>query len=264
MEIHNQNEEQGQGSRWNRHDHYHSPMGKIFAGILVVGVGAVLLAKQMGVDFPHWLLSWKMMLIALGFYLGFKHAFRNLKWLIPIVIGGVFLIEDFFPGTEIHTFFWPIMLMFVGLIIIFKPRNRNHEKWRRWKDEYREKWDGNCGSAGFNSSDDLLDAVAVFGSVKKNIISKDFKGGEATCCFGGAMINLTQADINGKAVLELNAVFGGIKLYVPQHWQVQTAELVTVMGGIDDKRGSQNASINSDKILVLRGSAVFGGIEILN
>lgn len=114
------------------------------------------------------------------------------------------------------------------------------------------------------SSEDALEASVVFGSIKKNIISKDFKGGEVNCVFGGAVINLTQADINGKAVLEVNCVFGGAKLIVPQHWQVQAGELVTVMGGIDDKRPQQGASANTDKILVLKGSAVFGGIEILN
>jgi predicted membrane protein len=262
MEIHNQNEEQGQENKWR--GHYHSPAGKVFAGILVVGVGAVLLARQMGADFPHWLFSWKTMLIAVGLYIGFKHAFRNWKWVIPIMIGGAFLLEDFFPGMEIHSFFWPILVMFIGLMIIFKPRSRRHEKWKQWRDEHRGKWDRNCENAGFNSSDDLLDTVAVFGGVKKNVISKNFKGGEVTCCFGGAQINLSQADLNEKAVLEVNAIFGGVKLIVPQHWELQTSELVTVMGGIEDKRPQQSAPVTSGKILVLKGSAIFGGIEILN
>ncbi|MGZ4082329.1 MAG: LiaF transmembrane domain-containing protein, partial [Bacteroidia bacterium] len=176
MEIENQNEEHGPGNRWSR-EHYHSPLGKIFAGILVVCAGALLLAKKMGADIPHWLFSWKTMLIAVGLFVGFKHGFRSWKWVIPVLIGGVFLVEDFVGGVEIHTFFWPVMIMFIGLMIIFKPRSRRHEGWRRMKHEYRAKWEKDCGNAGFNSSDDLLDAVAVFGSVKKNIISKDFKGG---------------------------------------------------------------------------------------
>ena len=214
----------------------------------MVAVGGILLAKQLGVYFPHWLLSWKMMLIAIGLFIGFKHSFRNFKGIIPILIGAAFLMEDFFPNMEISTFFWPIMLMVIGLIIIFKPRGHRHEKWRNWKNECREKWDA---KGGFNSSENLLDSVAIFGSVKKNIISKDFKGGEVTCVFGGAVINLSQADLTEKVVLEVTTVFGGAKLIVPQNWEIQTGELVTVMGGIDDKRPQQNAPSASNKVLVL-------------
>ena len=262
MEIQNQNEGQENQNKWL--NHHHSPAGKVFAGILVVAVGAVLLSKQLGVEYPHWLFSWKMLLIAIGLFIGFKHSFRNFKGIIPIIIGLAFLMEDFFPNMEISMYFWPIMLMVIGLIIIFKPRKSHHDKWRRWKNEHRAKWEGCFENRGFNSSDDQLDTVAIFGSVKKNIISKDFKGGEVTCVFGGAVINLSQADINGKVELEVNTVFGGAKIIVPQNWEIQTSELVTVMGGIDDKRPQQNTAMSSDKILVLKGSAVFGGIEILN
>lgn len=265
MEIQDQNRGSENENMENRWRHHHNPAGKVFAGILVVAVGGLLMARQLGADIPHWVLSWKMLLIAIGLFVGLKHSFRTWGWMMPVLVGGVFLLEDFVPGMALHTFFWPVMLMFIGLMIIFKPRR--HHRYKHWKHgQWRQD---NCGNwnkdSGFNSSEDLLDAVAVFGSVKKNIISKNFKGGEATCVFGGGMINLLQADINGNAILEINAVFGGIKLYVPQHWQIQTTDLVTVMGGIDDKRATQNhASIQENKVLVLKGAAVFGGIEILN
>ena len=259
MEIQNQNDSQGTENRWA--NHRHNPAGKVFAGLLVVTVGGLLMAKQMGASFPHWLLSWKMMLIAIGLFIGFKHSFRNFKGIIPILIGGAFLLEDFFPNMEISTFFWPIMLMIIGLVIIFKPKRNHSEKWRQWKYANRANCDDNMG---FNSSDNLLDSVAIFGSVKKNIISKDFKGGEVVAIFGGAVINLSQADLTEKVTLEVTTVFGGAKLIVPQNWEIQTGEMVTVMGGIDDKRPQQSASLTTNKVLVLKGAAIFGGIEILN
>ncbi|HWY38929.1 MAG TPA: DUF5668 domain-containing protein [Bacteroidia bacterium] len=243
--------------------------GKIFGGFILVIAGSLLLARQAGVIFPEWLFTWKMLLIVLGFFVGVKHSFRRASWFILMLIGGAFMFNDFYPGLNIGHMLWPVVFIVAGLFMIFRPRGgfhrHDHERWER---KFRHKWsryqmhhqDIGLGE----SSEDALEASVVFGSIKKNIISKDFKGGEVNCVFGGAVINLTQADINGKAVLEVNCVFGGAKLIVPQHWQVQAGELVTVMGGIDDKRPQQGASANTDKILVLKGSAVFGGIEILN
>jgi hypothetical protein len=80
--------------------------------------------------------------------------------------------------------------------------------------------------------------------------------------FGGAELNLVQAEIEGIVVLDMLAVFGGTKLLVPSHWQIRS-ELVSFFGGIEDKRPNKNEnSENPPRILVLKGNTVFGGIEI--
>ena len=50
----------------------------------------------------------------------------------------------------------------------------------------------------------MLDATSIFGGVKKNIITKDFKGGDVTSIFGGSEIILSQADIDK---VELDSIF---------------------------------------------------------
>ena len=98
--------------------------------------------------------------------------------------------------------------------------------------------------------------------VKRNIIAKDFKGGEVVTVFGGAELNLSQADINGKVTLEITQVFGGTKLVIPSHWEVRS-ELVNILGGIEDKRSmQQDFSTDPNKVLILTGTTVFGGITI--
>jgi len=240
--------------------------GKIAGGIILVTAGALLLARQMGVAFPEWFFTWKVLLIVVGLFVGFKHGFRGFGWLIPVAIGGVFLAQDFYPEMHIGRMFWPIFIIAIGLLMIFKPRrgwNRHHQwKWEQKRYEHwrhRKDW---CHEESF--SEDRIETSSVFGSIKKNVISKDFKGGEMNCVFGGALLDLSQADIKDKAVLEVNCVFGGAKLVVPQHWQLQAGELVTVMGGIEDKRPRSGVVTDPTKVLVLRGTAVFGGIEILS
>jgi predicted membrane protein len=111
-------------------------------------------------------------------------------------------------------------------------------------------------------SDTFTDSIretAVFGNIRKAVIAKNFVGGEVSSVFGSAEINLMQADIQNQASLELNAVFGSIRLIVPAHWQVKM-ETSAVLGGIEDKRAKH--AIYSDKVLLLEGNAVFGGIQI--
>jgi predicted membrane protein len=234
---------------------YNSGKGRVLAGLIIICVGVLLLARQSGVVFPEWLFTWQMLLIVLGLFIGAKHSFRSGGWIVPLLIGAVFMVDEFIPGLSIGRMVWPLILIVAGLFMIFRPKRSNNcdDKWSKWKDHTSHY--NNMGS------DDMLDSVSVFGGVKKNIISKDFKGGEVTCIFGGAEINLTQADINGKVVLDVTQIFGGTKLILPANWEVKP-EMVAFLGGIEDKRAPQAAMPDSTKILILRGTTIFGGIDI--
>jgi len=227
----------------------HNRSGRIMGGLLIIAIGLVFLAKQAGMDFPYWVFSFETILIALGLYLGFRHSFKGFGWLIPILIGGFLLIDDFYPYYDIAQYTWPLIIIAVGLFIIFRPGKRNR-KWKQW--DHTE-----------NSDDDYLDSTVVFGGVKKNVISKNFKGGETVTIFGGTEINLMQADINGVIVLDLTQIFGGTKLIVPPHWKLQSKDLVAIFGGVEDKRPLLNpAADETTRVMILKGTCIFGGIDI--
>lgn len=241
--------------------------GRIAGGLILVAVGAVLLLRNIGFLFPHWVFSWPMILILVGIYSGFKHQFRNNSWIILIAIGGFFLFDRFIPELGLEPYFWPILIMVIGVIFILRPKRVG-----RFKESSNET--NNTSNAGFNiaslqtydsatlSDNDYLRINSIFSGVNKTIVSKDFKGGKITCVFGGTNVDLTQADIQGEAVLKFEIIFGGVKLIVPPHFTVIN-EIDGVFHGVDDKR-KYSASTNSspDKKLILRGSVLFGGIEI--
>ena len=249
--------------------------GKIIGGILVVIAGSLLLARELGADIPSWVFTWKTFLIALGLLVGIKHRFRNLSWLILILAGSVFLISDIYPELVFKHLLWPIVIIVIGLFIIFKPhrhrfRHRNrfaHMHQKRWKEreEYMEEYKKKYENYPFTetSSDDLIEGVTFMGGIKKKIISKDFKGGDITVIFGGVELDFSQADITEKATLEVTQIFGGTKLIVPANWEIKS-ELVSVFGSIEDKRMVQPTALSNEtnKILILRGTTLFGGIEI--
>jgi hypothetical protein len=228
--------------------------GRLLGGLFIVAIGLVILANRAGADFPRWLFSFETLLIAIGLYIGFRHSFKGFVWVIPVIAGALLLVDDisdYYYDFDRYT--WPVIVILIGLFIAFKPK-KNRTDVSGWK----------SGDNALNSSDDLLDSTVVFGSVKKNVISKNFKGGEVVNVFGGTEINLTQADLEGRIVLDLTMIFSGTKLIIPAHWKVQNEELVTIFGGIEDKRPilADLSSVDQNKVIVLKGTCIFGGIDI--
>jgi predicted membrane protein len=243
----------------------HHKLGRIFGGLIIIGVGVLFLLRVMGTFFPSWLFTWPSLLIVIGMYVGARRGFRPGGWLVMMLVGGVFLLERILPFLNLSQFLWPALIIGVGLFMVLTPNRhlRRRERRERWKNKWKGKWEDQYGDLTSHASNgDRIESVSIFGETKKVIVSKNFKGGEVTLIFGGAEINLSQADIQGKVKLEITQVFGGTRLIIPPHWEIQST-MVTVMGSIEDKRLVSD-NHNPDKILVLDGTSVMGGIEILS
>jgi predicted membrane protein len=244
--------------------------GKVLAGLLIVAIGVLFLMKELGVEMPFWLFSWKTLLIAVGFFTILKNKFRSAWGLLLMAVGGTFLAADFYPEVNITSLLLPVLIIIVGLFIIFKPRRKNfqHHNWKKWNrhDQHYKKWSkyNSHYPEAENSDDDIINSYVYMGALKKNILSKSLKGGSLKNRFGGIELNLSQADFEGEIILEIDQMFGGIELIVPAHWEVKS-DLATGFSSVEDNR-TMKPNINGDapKTLILRGSNHFGGIEIKN
>jgi predicted membrane protein len=248
-----------------------SSNNRLWTGVLFVIVGGLILAAKMGAPIPMWIFSWEMLLIGAGLALGLKHKFRRSGWLVMIVVGMIFLLDGEIPNLNLHEYIVPIIIMAVGVMFIFRPKNGNC-KYNRMSGDWNDKWSNRCdnnggswqagSSASTTETGDIIQSTSIFSGVKKIILSKDFKGGSITCVMGGAEIDLTQADINGIVVIRVEQVFGGMKLLVPPHWVVNN-EIDGMFHGVEDKRRMQPGMVlDTTKVLLLKGSCVFGGIDI--
>ena len=108
----------------------------------------------------------------------------------------------------------------------------------------------------------IVNAFAVLGGVQQSNNSQDFRGGESSAIMGGCEIDLRQASIKGEdAVINTFAMWGGIKIKVPPTWNV-IVQGVPFLGGFDDK--SVKPADPSAKCLIVKGTAIMGGVEVTN
>ncbi len=146
--------------------------------------------------------------------------------------------------------FWPVMLIAIGVLILTRRSPR-------------DLWHNSFQSRTSQSLDDgYVHEENIFSGAKQRVIHQVFRGGHINCIFGGSELDLTQATLaDGVSELEVNTIFGGVTLIVPADWKVQL-KMTSIMGGFADKRSYIKESPDSSKMLIIKGSTIFGGGEI--
>lgn len=229
-------------------------IAKLMTGLAIIAYGVLILLKQLGFPIPPYAYSWEMGMIVLGLIITVKHRFRSWSGYLLILIGKLYLFSKWYPETFDIRMILPILLIVFGVIVVFKAALR------RKKDPNISIFTDNSETE-VHEDGDTIDSIAFFAGVTKKIISKNFKGGKVKTVFGGTEINLSQADIQEKIVLEITNSFGGVNIIVPPDWVVHS-QINSIFGGIDDKRNLENQKDDVNKTLILKGNCFFGGIEI--
>ncbi|MBI9036266.1 MAG: hypothetical protein JEZ03_17535 [Bacteroidales bacterium] len=229
---------------------------KVIIGLLLIGFGALLTLDVfdiVNINFRSIIFSWQMILIVIGL-VNLLNTSNKTPGLVLIAIGTFFLLPDFFYfDFPTRKLFLPIV--FIGMGIIFLT---NRGKWDKFT-----KHHGHFSHGNTNLGEDFLDDVNIFGGGHKSITSQTFMGGKITSIFGGSEYNMTHAELrDGHAEIEFTSIFGGSKLIVPADWKVKT-DVVAIFGGFSDKRASGSVQ-NPNKVLIIRGSVIFGGGEIVS
>ena len=234
-----------------RQQHHHSGASGIIIGSIIVLVGLGLLLDNMNIVRFHDIWRyWPVLLVVYGVSRVLDgRSLSSYVWGGAITLIGAFLLLD---NLEIVSFnfdyIWPVLIIAFGLSMLVRAMDR-----KRYVD----------GVA--TSSESALNVVAVFGGSRRVVDAQDFCGGDITAVFGGVRLDLRRAAIaTGRAVLEINAVFGGVEIRVPENWNVQTKG-VGVFGGFDDKTLHPKPDPEGKTPeLLITGAAVFGGMSVSN
>jgi predicted membrane protein len=234
-------------SRLNRQQNNGNGSG-LWAGVIVLCIGLFIFLRKAGMDLPDWIFSWPMILVLVGFVMGAKSKFQGITWFIVTFVGCIFLVGEIVPmDWNIRRFLFPSIIMVVGVYMIGRATSR------------KQRYDEVMSDSSLNR-DDFLQSTTIFSGTNKIILSKNFQGGNVTTIFGGTELNFMQADIQGEAVLDITTLFGGVEIIVPSSWDVKL-DVNTIFGGIEDKRNIPPV-MPTNKVLVLRGSCTFGGVDL--
>jgi predicted membrane protein len=214
---------------------------------------------------------WPVLLIAAGLFklAESRDDYRSGSGVFWIVVGLLFLMNNFNILRIAFRDIWPVLLIGVGSLMLWRSVMARRERGTWTGPEFTSNSfqsrsePGNGPESGpIPSSNSLLSATAILGGVKRVNNSQDFRGGDATAIMGGCEIDLRPASItpNHEPVLEVFAMWGGIEIRVPPDWTV-ISKVDPILGGFEDKTMPPK---DESKRFVVRGSVVMGGIEVKN
>jgi hypothetical protein len=241
-----------------------------FFGIALAGFATLVLLSMFGVLPPivySLRLGWPLILVIIGIIFAAKSNFRGNAWWILILIGGVFMFPDIlYFGVPIRRLLWPVVLLGVGLVMIF--RKRDYAWVERCQPGMRGRRHHGRGhrmdpNAIVTTDSDSVQVDITFGGRKEIVTSKAFKGGVVRASFAGVELNLTSAEPGIQPmILEIHASFAGVELIVPSQWEVYN-EIDPFAGNVEDQRRIRTYENPSHpQTLILRGSCSFGSISI--
>ena len=228
-------------------------MKKYMLGVIVIVAGFLLLLSNTGFlpyELRHVLFSWQMLLIGIGVVSLFSSESRT-PGTILILIGGIFILPRIFDlSFNVMHIFWPVILIGLGILILTKRMPQRN--WRVHRHMMNQQ----------NLDDGYIHEENIFSGGKQRVMHQVFRGGHIDCIFGGSEIDLTQATLaDGISELEINTIFGGVTLIVPSDWKIQL-KMTSIMGGFADKRAYVKESPDPSRVLIIKGSTIFGGGEI--
>jgi hypothetical protein len=246
--------------------------GGMIIGLGVIAVGVLFLLRNVGIlYFDDIWQYWPAILIVVGISkLANTHSPSQVtSGLILGGIGTVFLLRNLgYIYGNIWEYIWPGILIAVGLSILVRHLEGRDQSWNSESPPPGPGGNPFPSGSGFNaatSGANYLHAECVFSGTRQKLETQDFLGGKVTAIFGGAEIDLRGVGTKREEVsIKAEAVFGGIELWVPAHWQT-IVHGTGVFGGFEDKTfpAAPGASANVPR-LVVTGSAVFGGVVVKN
>lgn len=226
---------------------------QVVLGLLVIAMGLLFLLDNLGLVDMHRAFSfWPMVFVIVGTVKLCDTRTQGGTLLGAGLVGiGILLMLD---RMDIIDFswrtVWPLVLIGLGGFLVAKAVRS-----KRALEHGVAMVDGTAAGAG-----EVLDVTAILGAYERRVTSQDFRGGEITAVMGGCELDMRGASIQGEAVVNVFAFWGGVTIKCPPDWAV-VLQGTPILGGFEEKT---IAPPDNGKRLVIRGYAIMGGVEIRN
>ena len=219
---------------------------RLIVGLGVLAVGLLWTLDNLDIVETDAILEWwPMILILVGVVrLLDPHANKFGSFAFIIIGGGLLLDSLDFMNFDIGDLI-PVGIVILGGKLVLDALGRRPEPPRT-----------------IDERDAIVHAFALMAGVRRQTTSTEFRGGDANAIMGGVELDLRGAHIKEgeQAVLDAFAFWGGIEIRVPETWRV-VGNVLPLMGAFEDNTSNKSGA---GPILVVRGTAIMGGIEVKN
>ncbi|AOM79260.1 LiaF transmembrane domain-containing protein [Pedobacter steynii] len=96
----------------------------ITAGIIIIALGSLLMLDNLGINVPHWILSWHTVMLAIGLMIGYRKDFKVSGWVVLVIIGGIYTLKDI-AFFDLSRFTSALVLIGLGVYLLLKPNNKS-------------------------------------------------------------------------------------------------------------------------------------------
>ncbi|GAB3392150.1 cell wall-active antibiotics response protein [Massilia agri] len=225
---------------------------QIVLGVLVIVMGLLFLLDNLDILDMHRAISfWPMVFIIAGVVKLYDTQSRGGQLLGACLVGlGVLIILDRMDIIDFNVrTMWPLFFIGFGIYTIYRARTgRRLIQIDGVKGEQDLKGEG------------VVDIMAVLGGFERRVYTPAFRGGEITAIMGGCALDLRNSSIEGEAVVNVFAFWGGVTMKVPPDWTV-VLNGTPIMGGFEEKTARPP---DNSKRLIVQGYAIMGGVEVRN
>jgi hypothetical protein len=255
----------------------------LFGGLWITTLGVIFLLDQMGIVPAHvsFHFVWPGILIAAGLGIILSTHSGGRFWGVILLAWGAIAISNELGFLHVRIVsFWPIFLIVAGVWMLLNSSGKFSPGpgWHGWPDWGRPPapppiYEGpesasppfpGVETTGAGSDDSTFEQSVILSGFKRRVTSQHFRFGKVAVVLGGFHLDFSRADIDGnQAVIHIDTVFGGGEIRVPDTWKIRI-EATAVAGAFVDETYPRADAPIPGKLLIVRGAAIFGGVNIKN
>lgn len=239
-------------SEWSGHE-------RAIPAVVLIAVGAIFFLNNLHIVAIREIFRfWPGILIAVGILLltDSKDSSGKAAGGVFTGVGAVLLARNLGYINLQWREMWPLVLIGLGVLMLV-----DRTCWHIGVVDTGYRWQRRM----FSGMRSFPKESTVFGTATRNYYGQEFNGGRYETVFGGIEVDLRGSHMPGEeAVIKIAAVFGGAEIKVPDTWLVVVRGTAFMGGIVNSTKAPDPVLVPNPKRLLVKGSVVFGGVEIKN
>ena len=128
-------------------------------------------------------------------------------------------------GCDID-FIWPLLIIAIGLMLLFRskpiasPSGTGGAGCLCGIRKGRTVPTGSSGIRGVSDTSDSPEILWILGGTHHRIESRRFRGAQVTSVLSKGKVDLTRAELEGEASLDVLSILGTVEILVPEGWEI--------------------------------------------